>query len=119
MSDFNEPRSSMALTLGAKIAVLAAVPFLALAAYFLLSPISDVRTDSGAVFDCGSALKPPTDGFQKGVCQNINSQYKMKGFTAAGAGVVVAGLGVALFGAGRQEERPQVSRRVRPDAPQE
>ena len=100
MFDDNES-SSLSLTTGAKIAVLAAIPFIALGVYFLIVPISEVRTGTGAVFGCGTALSGPTDEFKTNICQQITTMYLYRGLASIAAGLLIAGAGYFLFNQNR------------------
>ncbi|WP_146828202.1 hypothetical protein [Aeromicrobium flavum] len=91
--------------LGTKVAILAAIPFLAYGIYLLLTPITDIQTSSGAIFECGSALQPPTDDFQEAVCGTINTQYLYRSIASIVAALGIAGVGAALFGFSHQVER--------------
>lgn len=86
------------LTNGVKIAILAAVPFILLGVYFLIVPISDIRTTSGAVFGCGTAISAPSDKFGANVCGGINSMYLYRGLISIAIGAVIAGAGFVFFG---------------------
>lgn len=99
MSDFDASASRRNLTTGAKIAIIAAIPLLAIALFKLIAPITEVRTQTGGVFGCGSALNPPNDKFVANICGDINgrARYEAIAFGIAGVGVAVAG--IALFGA--------------------
>ncbi len=105
MLDDSDARSQSVPTLGTKIAFLAALPFIFYGAAILLSPITDVRTTAGAVFDCGTAISMPSDAFQKGICQGINQQYLYRGIAFVASGLGIAALGAYLFGFTRQIER--------------
>ena len=74
MFDDNESSASN-LTTGAKIAILAAVPFILLGVYFLIAPITELRTTTGAVFGCGSTIGSPDDKFKSNICGSINTVY--------------------------------------------
>lgn len=105
MLDDSDVRSRPVPNLGTKVAILAAIPFLAYGIYLLLTPITEIQTSSGAIFDCGSALRPPTDGFQEGVCGPINTQYLYRALASIVAAVGIAGGGAALFGFTHHVER--------------
>jgi hypothetical protein len=110
MSDNLQPAGGSNLALGTKISFLAAIPFLALALYFLAAPIVDVRTTTGAVFRCGSAIQPPSDSFQSGVCSTMSKNYLYRGVGSAIAGFGIAGAGFVLF-SNRNESAPRAPRR--------
>ncbi|MET1132473.1 MAG: hypothetical protein ABWX60_03540 [Aeromicrobium sp.] len=103
-------RSRPVPNLGTKVAILAAIPFLAYGIYLLLTPITDIQTSSGAIFECGSALQPPSDKFQEGVCGPINTQYLYRSIAAIVAALGIAGVGAALFGFSHHVERARGDR---------
>jgi len=105
MLDDSDVRSRPLPNLGTKVAILAAIPFLAYGIYLLLTPITDIQTSSGAIFECGTALQPPSDDFQAGVCGPINTQYLYRSIAAIAAAVGIAGVGAMLFGFSHQVER--------------
>ncbi|MCL3837383.1 hypothetical protein [Aeromicrobium duanguangcaii] len=105
MLDDSDVRSRPLPNLGTKVAILAAIPFLAYGIYLLLTPITDIQTSSGAIFECGSALQPPADDFQEGVCGPINQQYLYRSIAAIVAAVGIAGVGAMLFGFSHHVER--------------
>ncbi len=86
------------LSTGAKVALLAGVPFIFLGLYFLLGPITEVRTQTGGVFGCGSGLFPPGDKFKSNICGPINSMYMYRGLLSIAAGLVISAGGYVLFG---------------------
>ncbi len=96
MFDDNESSAS-GFTTGAKIAILVAIPFIALGVYFLIAPITEVRTTTGAVFGCGSAIGAPDDQFKTNICQPINTMYLYRGLISIAAGLLIAGAGFFLF----------------------
>lgn len=96
MFDDNESSTS-GLSTAAKIAILAAIPFIALGVYFLIVPISEVRTTTGAVFGCGTALSGTGDDFKENICRPINTMYLYRGLASIAAGVLIAGVGYFLF----------------------
>lgn len=102
MFDDNESSASN-LTTGAKIAILAAVPFILLGVYFLIAPITELRTTTGAVFGCGSAIGSPDDKFKSNICGQINTMYMYRGLLSIAAGIVIAGAGYVLFSGSKAE----------------
>ena len=100
MFDDNEPTTG--LTTGAKIAILAAVPFILLGVYYLIVPITELRTTSGAVFGCGSAIATPNDDFKSNICGPINTAYLYRGLISVAVGAVIAGGGFFLFGGSKE-----------------
>lgn len=110
MLDDSDVRSRPIPNLGTKVAILAAIPFLAYGIYLLLTPITEIQTSSGAIFECGSALQPPADKFQAGVCGPINTQYLYGALASIVAAVGIAGVGAMLFGFTHQVERARGDR---------
>lgn len=102
MFDDNESSASN-LTTGTKIAILAAVPFILLGVYFLIAPITELRTTTGAVFGCGTAIGAPDDNFKSNICGPINSMYLYRGLISIAVGAVIAGLGYVLFNSTKNE----------------
>lgn len=86
------------LSTGAKVAILAAIPFIVLGVFYLLTPITDLRTQTGGVFGCGTALGGAGDQFKSNICGSINTVYFYKGALAILAGLLIAAVGVILFG---------------------
>lgn len=97
MFDDNET-STLNLSLGAKIAILADLPLIGLGLFYLVTPITELRMTTGQVFACGSALNPPSDEFKSNICGPINTVYLYKGLIAIASGVLIAGLGFVFFG---------------------
>lgn len=103
--DTPETRTLIHLRTGSKVCVLVAVCLVAAAVYFYVVPVS-VRTTSGGVFECGSALHPPTSNFQQNVCSDITHVNLYRAILFAAMGVLVAALGSWFFGVDRTiEER--------------
>jgi hypothetical protein len=100
----NDTRTVLTLTTGSKISVLAAVPFLVAAAYFLFVQIS-IPSAEGSPFWCSSAFSPPTDRFPRGVCRDVVQVYQLRAALLLVAGLLVAGLGVLFFGTDRRVEQ--------------
>lgn len=92
------------LSTGAKVAILAAIPFIVLGVFYLLTPITDLRTHTGGVFGCGTALGGAGDQFKSNICGDINTVYMYKGLLAILAGILVSVAGVTLFGKGSSTE---------------
>lgn len=90
--------ASTGLSSGAKVAILAAIPFIVLGVFYLLTPIADLRTQTGGVFGCGTALGGAGDQFKSNICGSINTVYMYKGLLSILAGALIAAVGVVLFG---------------------
>src|SRR5690606_2839494 len=105
MHDDSDVRSRRLPNLGTKVAILAAIPFLAYGIFLVLAPITELHTTTGAVFDCGSALQPPRDPFPAGVCGKVNTQYLYEGIALMVAALGIAAGGALMFGFHQQEER--------------
>lgn len=84
------------LATGTKVCIIVAVLLIVLAAYLYFVPIN-IAAQQG-VFGCGSASKPPTEDFAKGICQDLASINRIKAVTALISGFLVTGLGFLLFG---------------------
>ena len=97
MFDDNDSSAVSGLTTGAKIAILAAVPFILLGVYFLIAPITELRTTTGAVFGCGTAISSPDDTFKSNICGPINTMYLYRGIVSIAVGAIIAGAGFFLF----------------------
>ncbi len=104
-----ETRTVLSLRTGSKIALLAALPFLGYALYNYLTPLWVPSTNG--VFGCGSAHNPPTSDWAKGVCQGVPDAALYRAMISAGVGLLLAVLGVVLFGVNRTEQ----TRAVRED----
>ncbi len=103
--DTPETRTLIHLRTGSKVCVLVAICLVAAAVYFYFVPVS-VRTSSGGVFECGSAIHPPTSNFQQNVCSGITHVNLYRAILFAAMGVLVAALGCWFFGVDRTiEER--------------
>ena len=105
-----ETRTVMTLRTGTKICVLVGLGLIVLAVYFFIVPITSVRTTSGAVFGCGTALHPSTGGFADGVCGQIAAVTRYKAIAALVAAVLVVVLGGLMFGVDRREEQRRIPR---------
>lgn len=90
------------LTTGSKVCLLAAIPFLIAAAYFYFTPIM-VQLDTGP-FSCGSRFNPPTDAYILGKCANVHALYGARSGTSLAVGVIIAVMGVGLFGFGTRSD---------------
>ena len=93
--------SPSGLSNGAKFAILAAIPLIVLGVIYLISPITDIRTTSGAVFSCGNAISPPSNKFNANICGDINSAYMFRGLLTIVAGILVGVAGIVLFGSAK------------------
>lgn len=94
-------RTVSSLSTGAKIALMIAVPFVLLAAYFFFTPVSFDKSDGG-LFYCGSPGSPNKDAVQ--LCSPIEGNARNKAFTALGSGLATGALGLAFFGVNRRQE---------------
>lgn len=104
-----ETRTVISPRTGTKICWLLAIPLLAAAAYFFWSPITLQSPDTGAIFNCGSAASPPSEGFQRGTCGDLSTVNSMRAMFLGGTGLLLAILGTALFGMNRRQETRQVA----------
>ena len=91
-----ETRVVRTLTTGSKICLLVAIPFLVAAAYFYFAPTT-VQTADGPLA-CLSTFRPPTDAFVLGQCADINKLYGARSGSCLAVGLLVAALGLRLFG---------------------
>lgn len=101
--DGYESRTVTTLRTGSKIALLCGLPLLGLAVYFYFTPLM-VQGQNG-VFGCGSASNPPTSDWAKGVCQGVPDAAKYRAILVLALGLLIPGLGVALFGVDKRQER--------------
>ena len=92
------------LTTGSKICLLLAIPFVVAAAYFYFTPIV-VPLDASGLFTCGSRFQPPTDAFDLSRCEGVQSVYGMRSGTSLAAGLLIAAVGVGLFGFSTRVDR--------------
>lgn len=104
-----ETRTVISPRAGTKICWLIAIPLLAAAAYFFWSPITLQSPDTGAIFNCGSAASPPSEGFQRGTCGDLSTVNSMRAMFLGGTGLLLAILGTALFGMNRRQETREVA----------
>lgn len=105
-----ETRTVLTPRTGTKVCVLVGLAFIVLAVYFFVVPITSVRTTSGAVFGCGTGLKPAHGSFADGVCWRIADTNRYRAYAALGVGVVTIIAGALLFGFDRREEERQIPR---------
>lgn len=111
MSDAS--RSSRTLTTlsdGAKWAMLAGIPLIALAIFFFTTNIA-VSKEGGGLYYCGSAMSPNSEG--KNICQPVENANRGKAMISLGTGLAIPLAGIALFGVSRR------SQTARPDAEDE
>ncbi|PWJ25282.1 hypothetical protein ATK17_1397 [Branchiibius hedensis] len=101
-------RTAVSLRTGSKVCILLALAALAVAVYFYAVPMS-VRTQTGAVFSCGSASSPPDQEFQRNVCANLTDIGLFRAYLFVALALISAVVGVLLFGI----ERRAVPRRSR------
>jgi len=105
-----ETRTVLTLRTGTKICVLEGLAFIVLAIYFFVVPITSVRTTTGAVFGCGTAMSPSHGSFADGVCWRIADANRYRAFAALAIALVTILAGGALFGVDRREEHRRVNR---------
>lgn len=105
-----ETRTVLTLRTGTKICVLVGLAFIALAVYFFVVPITSVRTTTGAVFGCGTAMSPAHGSFADGVCWRIADTNRYRAFLTLAIGVVTIIVGALMFGFDRREEQRQIPR---------
>lgn len=100
MSDtISRSRPSTQLRLGTQVCLILAALLLIAGVYNLIVPIN-MPTQQG-VFGCGTGLKPPTDAFAAGVCQDLATIQQLRA-AFLGAGALALGiLGFTFFGANR------------------
>lgn len=117
-----ETRTVLTLRTGTKICVLVGLAFIVLAIYFFVVPITSVRTTTGAVFGCGTAMSPSHGSFADGVCWRIADANRYRAIAALAIGLVTIIAGGVMFGVDRREEQRRVPRdhhdvdAVEPDA---
>lgn len=97
------------LTTGSKVCLLVAIPFLIAAAYFYYAPTM-VQTANGPLA-CQSTFDPPTDEFVLGQCAGINDVFGARSGMCLAIGLLVAALGIGLFGFGERVEEPSTLER--------
>jgi len=98
------------LTIGSKVCLLVAIPFLVAAAYFYFTPIV-VELDNTGLFTCGSRFDPPTDAYDLSRCAGVQSLYGTRSGASLALGLLIAAVGVGLFGFGtRTDERADTAR---------
>lgn len=105
-----ETRTVMTLRTGSKICVLVGLAFIVLSVYFLFVPITGVRTSSGGVFGCGTALSPAGGSFAHGVCGDVAAADRYRAYAALAVGLVTIVAGVLMFGVDRREEQRRLPR---------
>lgn len=101
-------RSAISLRTGTKVCILLALAALAAAVYFYFVPMT-VRTQTGGVFSCGSASSPPTEDFQRNVCENLTDISLFRAYLFLALALISAVVGTLLFGV----DRSTVQRRPR------
>lgn len=105
-----ETRTVLSLRTGTKICVLVGLAFIALAVYFFVVPVTSVRTTSGSVFGCGTALDPAHGSFANGVCGRVADANRYRAFLTLAIGLVTIIVGALMFGFDRREEQRQIPR---------
>lgn len=101
-------RTAFSLRTGTKVCILLALTAVAVAVYFYVVPMT-VRTQTGAVFSCGSASSPPSEDFQRNVCENLTDISLFRSYLFLALAVISAVVGTLLFGV----DRSTVQRRPR------
>lgn len=84
---------------GAKICLIVAALLVVAGLYALVVPIN-MPTAQG-VFGCGSGVRPPTDPFALGVCQDLATIQQLRAGGLGLGALLVGGLGLLLFGVDR------------------
>ncbi|KNX37264.1 hypothetical protein [Luteipulveratus halotolerans] len=108
MPDDHDSRTLISPRTGTKVSLLVAIPLLLAAAYFFWVPITLQSPETGSTFNCGTAASPPSSGFQKGTCGDLNKINKFRAIGLGASALLIGGLGAAMFGAERREEvRPR------------
>lgn len=97
MSNQSDTRTVTSLRPGTKVALIVATGFLAVAAYFFLTPTSFMGKDGG-LFGCGSPMSPNTNGLAKGQCGIIEDVARNQSFLFLALAIITAALGFLLFG---------------------
>lgn len=106
MSDASRSaRTLTTLTDGSRWAILAGIPFLALAAYFFFTPLSLTQSDGG-FFYCGSAASPNVEAAR--TCSSFEDSHRLKALASLGAGLGVPLAGLGLFGVTRRPEHEEI-----------
>lgn len=105
-----ETRTVLTLRTGTKICVLVGLAFIALAVYFFFVPITDVRTTTGAVFGCGTAMSPAHGSFADGVCWRVADGNRYRAYVTLAIGLITIIAGALMFGFDRREEERQIPR---------
>lgn len=107
MPESSSSSSPVRLRTGSKISLLVAIPFLALAAYFLWTPITLQSPDNGQIYNCGTAAAGPETTFQRNVCGDLPKTNKVRSIASAATGILIALGGVAGFGLDGTRPRPR------------
>ncbi|AKU16770.1 hypothetical protein [Luteipulveratus mongoliensis] len=107
MPEDHDSRTLISPRTGTKVCLLVALPFLLAAAYFFFVPIT-LRGSTGSTFNCDSAASAPTGSFQKGTCGDLNTINRYRAIALGATGLLIGGLGSAMFGVERRQElRPR------------
>lgn len=104
-----ETRVVRTLTTGSKVCLLVAIPFVVAAAYFYFTPIV-VQLDGAGLFSCGSRFSPPTDAFNLSRCTDVYAEYGARSGSSLATGLLIAAVGVGLFGFSTRSEDRTVAR---------
>jgi hypothetical protein len=87
------------------LAVLLAAPLLGAAVLRLFTTAEIRSSDGSVVLDCGSAVRPVTDAFARGICADVPGSRLAAGL-ALGAGAVVVAVGVPFVWGPATGEQP-------------
>lgn len=98
-------RPSTQLRLGTQVCLILAALLLLFGIYQLIVPIN-MPTQQG-VFGCGTGLKPPTESFAVGVCQDLASIQQLRAAFLGAAALLLGILGFTFFGADRVARAPR------------
>lgn len=79
------------------MALIVATCFLAVAAYYFLTPTNFLGKDGG-MFGCGSPMSPNTSGLAKGQCGILEEVARNRSFLFLALALITALLGFLLFG---------------------
>ena len=111
MSNQQDTRSVMSLRPGTRVALMVAAGFLAVAAYFYLTPTMFMGKDGG-LFGCGSPMSPNSGNLGKDQCSIVEGQAANRAYLFAALAVLTAVLGALFFGSDHKAQE-RVDRRAR------
>ncbi|MET4078955.1 hypothetical protein [Janibacter sp. UYMM211] len=101
MSENPEANGAISIPDSTKWSVILGLPFLMLAGYFYLTPVS-LPQGGGGLFFCGSAASPNVEA--QATCDGPETSNRYKAAAALGAGLGVPVLGLVLFGTTRRTQ---------------